>query len=338
MVGLQALVMPLDFYTWNCLEVPLLSFVLLSVTNLVTDSKTRNQATEHFILTWQWILSSLSGQYHGTSSVLRIVSHFPVIIVIFVLSFYLLGTVFYQGSMFSSLVAVIPPNLPSTLEQIVESKLQVITTSSVELREVNKFVSILNHIMIDDVSRRAIDSLKLQRALPKLKALSKFVLTKAPFLSGTKISAEHNVEFEDHSFNRVRDIFAIIDLEHHLEEMLAGLVVKREPYVVRDSEPPVFYLDMPIHITRGFMNSVIPPTIGQLAQSGLYKLWDDLDGIQKLITNIKNITSRVQYRRVVVEKLFGARREIVFDESKQVSIFALQADCNALGIHDYLLT
>lgn len=51
-----------------------------------------------------------------------------------VMSFFLLGTVLYQGSMFSSVVAAVAPNLPTDLEAVVDSKIQIITTTMVATR------------------------------------------------------------------------------------------------------------------------------------------------------------------------------------------------------------
>ncbi|OXA48654.1 hypothetical protein Fcan01_16232 [Folsomia candida] len=114
------------------------SFTLIAI--LLTRFALRNGATlakavGYFIKSWQWILSSLTGQYHGTPRMLRLVPSFPLLVIISLFAFFLVGTVFYQSSMFSSLVALTPPRLPSTLKSVVESKIQIITTTMTNVND-----------------------------------------------------------------------------------------------------------------------------------------------------------------------------------------------------------
>ncbi|OXA43320.1 hypothetical protein Fcan01_21979 [Folsomia candida] len=167
--GLQALFMPLDRHTWagSGLSFTLIA-ILLTGYGLKNGNRTLTKGIEYFILSWQWILSSLSGQFHGTPAILRLVSNFPVFVIICILFYFLLGTVFYQGSMFSSLVALIPPRLPLTMESVVYSKIPIITTSRIYIGG-SEAVSMLNYEMLDQVINSYVNSAKLFRTLTHLK-------------------------------------------------------------------------------------------------------------------------------------------------------------------------
>ncbi|OXA48653.1 hypothetical protein Fcan01_16231 [Folsomia candida] len=110
------------------------------------------------------------------------------------------------------------------------------------------------------------------------------------------ISKGWDLKFEDNSVHRVNDIFAIVNDEHDLEEMLAGLEVNRNPYVARHTESQIFFANTPLIITRGFMLPFISSTAGQLAQSGLHKFWQDLESTADLVINIKDKTCKSRCR------------------------------------------
>ncbi|OXA49059.1 hypothetical protein Fcan01_16648 [Folsomia candida] len=168
--GLQALFLPLDRYTWAAsgLSFTLIA-ILLTQNALKSGSEKILKGIEYFIQSWQWILSSLSGQYHGASAILPLVSNFPAFVVICVFSFFILGTVFYQGSLFSSLVARIPPSLPVTMEYVVYSKIPIITTSMIYIGP-GEPVSFLKYDMLDHVINTSVDFPKLFSTLTYLKA------------------------------------------------------------------------------------------------------------------------------------------------------------------------
>lgn len=324
--GLQALVMPLDLYTWSaCIVCFTLVAIFLSRIGIKEGGKNKTSIF-NFIQYWQWILSCLSAQYHGTPNVLRLLPNFPIFVIICVLSFYLLGTVFYQGSMYSSLVAVSPPDIPSTLESVVDSKIQIITTSSsVDPEDTSRRISLLKYITNEDVNNITINSTRLLHILMKFKEMPNFIYSEpeSHFVVGLDISARNDIHFENNVFKQVMDTFAIINLDYELDNFFSGIKVKNNPYINRHIEEPIFFLEMPISITRGFISSAIIEGFGQLEQSGIYRLWLDL-GIKKaFMENILDKTSKNVYREAVLMRFFGARENIVFEEGKQVPLSAL---------------
>lgn len=97
-------------------------------------------------------------------------------------------------------------------------------------------------------------------------------------------------------------------MDDKLDEFLAGLRVKRDPYVAIHKEPSLFFINVPISITRGFLNSLVAQSFGQLAQSGLYKLWQDLENTAARTTRIKRQTNEEVYRKVILTTLFGTKK------------------------------
>lgn len=91
-------------------------------------------------------------------------------------------------------------------------------------------------------------------------------------------------------------------------------------------------------MTRDFMTSVISKSFGQLAQSGLHKLWQDFENVKKLVEYTKGKTSKDLYRKLVTMGFFKETKDIKFEEGKTVSVSALQgifelcAGCLSLGI------
>ncbi|OXA46175.1 hypothetical protein Fcan01_19234 [Folsomia candida] len=322
LVGLEGLLVPLDWYTWAASGV---SFALVAI--LLSGITLKNGATwkkliTYFVQSWEWILSCLAAQYHGTCRIVRLVPHFPILVIICDLSFFLLGTVFYQGSMFSSLVAMTPPSLPSTLESVIYSRIQIITTNLLNPNGKN-FTSLLNFALIDNVINATAKSSKLFQTLTDLKTRQSLIDTPSAFGTGLNISEARDVKFVNNISSRVTETFAIINVEQDLTAMLAGLGMKRNPYVVTHTESPIFFLVMPLSISRGFMGSIIYQTIGQLGQSGLNKLWEDLQITQVLFNRVKGRTSEEQYRKIFVTRNFGVKKEIIFEEAEQVPFCSL---------------
>ncbi|OXA42235.1 hypothetical protein Fcan01_22726 [Folsomia candida] len=306
--GLIAMVMALDQYTWTASGVSFTLVAILLTLGALKDcvSVTHRKAMAYFTQIWQWILASLSGQCHGTPGILRLTPHLSLFVVTCVLSFFLLGSVFYQSSLYSKLVAVTPPRLPSTFESVLASKIQIITTTriyhgSATPKSLLKF-SLLKPIIKTSLKPKLIGTETL------LQDRVHFVRSTSDFIVGVNISEEWDVNLQGNSFQRVMDTSAIINSEYDLDEMLAGVETKRVSYIVRHTEPTKFFIHKPIFITRGFMNSFLSKSIGHLVQSGLYKLWEYLDYTRKFMKDIKGQTSTELYRKVFVKKFFGVKK------------------------------
>ncbi|OXA46262.1 hypothetical protein Fcan01_19044 [Folsomia candida] len=228
LIGLKALAMPLDWYTWAASGISFTFLaIFLSIIAFRDHGKLKNTFA-YFIQTWGWILSCLSAQYHGTPGISRLLPNFPVLIIICAMCFFLLGTVFYQGSMFSSLIARTPPDLPSNLESVVDSKIPIITTSAYYETH-----SLLKSLIIDDVISTTNKSSKSFHTLTELKAKTIFLYSlrrlymssPSGFIIGLNISKGY-LQFDNKVSARVMDTFAIVNVELDLEETLAGVGVE----------------------------------------------------------------------------------------------------------------
>lgn len=145
------------------------------------------------------------------------------------------------------------------------------------------------------------------------------------FAIGLNISKGLDVRIDLNGFQRLKDTFAVINEIEELKEILVGMVVERDAYIVRHTESPIFFIHMPVIVTRGYTTSVISQSFGQLAQSGLNKFWRELNDIANLVARIeKGTASKELCRKLVVKRFFKVNEEIMFDEAKSVSLFAVQ--------------
>ncbi|OXA53697.1 hypothetical protein Fcan01_11324 [Folsomia candida] len=122
-------------------------------------------------------------------------------------------------------------------------------------------------LILTDAINATRNSTKLFQTLELLQARTTLVRTKSDFVVGVNISEEWDVKLEDDVYKRVMDTFAVRNMDYELDELLAGVGVKIVPYVVRHTESPKLFLNQPVYITRGFMNSLMSQSFGQLAQS-----------------------------------------------------------------------
>lgn len=251
----HALISPLDSYTWAAAMISFTLVASLLTTIALQDGEASKNPIAYFIQSWQWIMSSLSGQYHGTSEILRLSTHFALFVAVFVWSFYLLGTVFYQGSIFSALISFTPPDLPLTLKSLAFSNVQIITSSGTYGSQ-HKIGSLLKEVILNNLIKNNVSSIELSIAT-KLRTRARFIAAESEFLIGSAISRERNITFEKRVTKRAIDTFGIINVKHQLEEMLAGLRVRRDPYIVRHTEPSILYLNLPRFVSRGFITAIV---------------------------------------------------------------------------------
>lgn len=242
-------------------------------------------------------------------------------VVLRVLMFFLVGSVFYQGSIFSSLIITLPPILPSTLESLVDSQIQIITTTRVYD---SGYRSMLTNFLIDDVINTTKPGSNLFHTLTQVKKRTKFIDSSSSFAVGLSISESLRVKFGSGEVNKVSDTFAVINAENELVEMLSAIGLMGDVHVVRSLEAPIFFINNPICIGGKMLLPLISIGFGQLAQSGLYERWEELENLKILIAQVKALKNRDLYRKAVISRLFRVRKKIVFEEEEAVSISALE--------------
>lgn len=321
--GILAVTLPLDVPTWAASAVSLLLISVLLAGIGFNKSGSLIDFKSNFLQCTYWILSCLFGQFHGTPAIIKLMGVYSAIfVVLWVLMFFLMGTVFYQGAIFSSLVTVQSPNLPSTLQSVVDSQIQIITTTPY-YSNLNGYGSMFKALFLEDEINAAQTGTKHFRTLTDLKMRTKFIERASPFTLGLRISDSLPVKFDSGEVTSVMDTFAIINLEHDLVQILAGIKLKGDPQVVRSLEPSISIMHNPICVLGKIFLPQISQGFGQLAQSGLFQLWGDLDDGKELVSNVKKFTSEDLSRQVILTHLFGIRRKIVHEDAEPVSISAL---------------
>ncbi|OXA61944.1 hypothetical protein Fcan01_00370 [Folsomia candida] len=330
--GVQGITLPLDVYTWAASGI---SFILISIllggigykkSGVVRD------CVSNFTQCAYWIFCCLCGQYHGTPAILSVTALSCAVFVIFwVVMFFLVGTVFYQGAIFSSLIAMQPPSFSSDLESVVDSEIQIITTT---YRYTNHhgYGSMLRDLLRDEISIMTKSDTGLLRILSKLNKSVEFIPTHSSFTVGLNISESWRVQFDSGEVKKAADTFAVLNLEGDLAEILAGIGLKGDPHIVTSLEEPIFFLQNPILVKRWFFYPFISHGFGQLAQSGLYDFWIELTSFSELMNTVRKYTTDELYRKVVITRLYKVRKEIVFEEEKSVSVSALDSVPPLVGV------
>ncbi|OXA48686.1 Xaa-Pro dipeptidase [Folsomia candida] len=260
-----------------------------------------------------WLMSTLLSQSNGNGLIMPRPASvlFPWVTLWYVCCFFLNN--FYQGDIYSQLTAKTSPSVPRTTSELLSSNISIVTSSSI-IREVamsdedgNLFGSGLGNEIF--LQLRLANIGKFADTLRRLDQRAKHVPATATYsyITGERLIAP----------------LAIMDLEKELNqivdkcEMVGKWVSKRNIDDINLERVSV--ADGP----RNFLLSPLQHGIGQLAQSGLTKLWDDLDKMGKLYMtaadNFNSSNSRYFRRRMI-----NARADVKFNEAQQVSAAAMQ--------------
>ncbi|OXA38858.1 hypothetical protein Fcan01_26466 [Folsomia candida] len=300
--GFQGFTSPLDVPTWAASGASFLLVSALLAGTKYSKSGVWRDFGSIFSQSMYWIFSCLCGQYHETPAIIRLMGVSSVLFVVLrVLMFFLVGSVFYQGSIFSSLIITLPPILPSTLESLVDSQIQIITTTRVYD---SGYRSMLTNFLIDDVINTTKPGSNLFHTLTQVKKRTKFIDSSSSFAVGLSISESLRVKFGSGEVNKVSDTFAVINAENELVEMLSAIGLMGDVHVVRSLEAPIFFINNPICIGGKMLLPLISIGFGQLAQSGLYERWEELENLKILIAQVKALKNRDLYRKAVISRLF----------------------------------
>lgn len=220
---------PFDSPTWIGIIISVLAISFVIAFPKLEESLSRAATSFGKVLFWTY--ACLSGQYGGTNEILRILPSPKPFIVIAICSFFMIGSEFYQGSLFSSLIATIPPQLPQSNQEALDSNLEIITIGSTfgSPNVHGKYeYSVVVDLMIPALLEKTSENSRLHQMLIKLKNKAIYVSTlyTGEFWAGWKISDSLEFDFNHHK-KQLKETFAIVGQVVHVSNFVEGLRTKR---------------------------------------------------------------------------------------------------------------
>lgn len=309
---------------------------ILAISLVVASPKLRESlasAVVGFDKALFWTCACLTGQFGGTNEILRSFTCCKPFVIITVFYFFMMGSEFYQGSLFSSLISTTPPQLPNSKEGVLNSNMEIITTGTTSGGSKVKFEhSSVVDFMIPEFLRKTENGTNLHQILTKLKSRALYVPALNKFEFGIEIA--DSLEFKVNGVKKkLGETFAIVDNEKHVANFLDGLRSKRTLWSRRFDELGLFHV-APIMMHRTWLFPILSEGLGRLCQSGLYHRWESFDRVSEISDYDKKLLGkRWLFRKITYKLLFQVERmEFVFEESNPVSLIALRNMVKLYGV------
>ncbi|OXA42147.1 hypothetical protein Fcan01_23165 [Folsomia candida] len=211
---------PFDTPTWIGIIVSVLAIpAVIAITKL--GSVTHQYATALF-----WAYACLCGQYGVTNDILRMRPPLKIFIVTSIWFFFFIGTEFYQGSLFSSLITTSPPELPTSTSALLDLKLQIITTGGYYNGTSELQLSTVMYMIRDSIYKPD-NTKKLNTMLTQLRHSIMFIPTENSFMLAAQLANLQTFDF-NRSIRKLEDTFAILDESPRDENFISGLRTKRK--------------------------------------------------------------------------------------------------------------
>ncbi|OXA46155.1 hypothetical protein Fcan01_19060 [Folsomia candida] len=318
----EKFLLPLDAPTWIGIIVS-----VLSIATVIAITKPKS-ITCRFANSLFWTYACLTGQYGGTSYILRMLSGPKLFIVTSIWFFFFTGAEFYQGALFSSLITTSPPELPASTNALVDSNLQIITTGTV-YGDYGAQSTALD--MIHDSLDKLITSTNLKTLLIQLRRRSIFISTHNSFMFGVEL-ANSQTFYYDKRTRKLEDTFAVLDDTPRAQKIISGLRSKRTLRLKSFDDVPLFFVK-PLTMERTWLFPIISLGIGRLWQCGLYSRWTILEDKLLLLSQLEGTVSGDMLRKTMFQ--LHSRilmTEAVSDEANPVTLKSLKTMYNLCGL------
>ncbi|OXA49081.1 Pyruvate dehydrogenase E1 component [Folsomia candida] len=256
---------------------------------------------------------------------MRILPRSKSFIIISIFFFFMIGSEFYQGSLFSSLITTTPPQLPKCNQDVLDSDLDVITTGTTYGLGEGPTLdnSVVMDFMIPDVLQRIDGDTNLYKMLTNFKNKVIVVSTVNQFAFATNISDSLKFDYI-RGEKKLKETFAILDNEEHVYNFVQGLQAKRKLWVKALDGLGLFYVH-PVMMERSWLFPLFSQGLGRLCQSGFYQGWKNFDRLRGLFSYVKSKEKSELFRKSSLKMVSQVEtREIIFDESNPVSVLALK--------------
>ncbi|OXA41019.1 hypothetical protein Fcan01_24316 [Folsomia candida] len=170
--------------------------------------------------------------------------------------FFFIGTEFYQGSLLSSLITTLPPELPRDGNELLELNLQIITTGTISGSR--GLMSSTIDMVDEALNNPNLD--KLHRFLYELKVRTIYIMTLQSYL--VWVQPANSPTFDSSRGRRkLQDTFAVLDETPSDENFKSGLSVKRKLWVKSLDDLGLIYVT-PLMMERTWLFPIFSQGIG----------------------------------------------------------------------------
>ncbi|OXA62760.1 hypothetical protein Fcan01_01379 [Folsomia candida] len=270
--GPEELTAPLDLPTWTSL--------LISIAGIL--ALLRLKLGESFENSVFWIFSTIMNQGSDDISITSSKSTL-VWITCWHFACLLLNT-FYQGEVSPSLTAKFPPSVPLTMNELLNSGLSILTTSTISMSKDG-----MSHVaseIIESIIPEYMDSLEDDNAqvfqsMKKLREQLVFATSGSSYKNfgsiTSNISDSLQVTLTDHKARLdTSENIAILDYTVDLEHFIQAIELLGKRVVVRNHATIPFLLIIPVISQKNFISQRFSKTLSALEESGIYLRWLNL--------------------------------------------------------------
>jgi hypothetical protein len=243
----------------------------------------------------------------------------------------------YGGFLYACLTVAIPPTVPNTISELVDSNLWGITTSYSYNSKYYSYHSLLKEVAIPDIISSWTHEHEYSKLLAKLN--KRIVLFKTVYIDD-RVAISKNISKFLPLSNRnnesisTKDSFAIIDPESGLIPILECIKILEKRYIVTSNdETHLEYIELTMG-QNNFLSLYIKKGFQQLAESGISEYWKK---IRQLRVNFRTtyLLGKEYGVKYLAKFMSNARDPIIFSEAETVSLRVMKyviIFCNTVAI------
>lgn len=235
----------------------------------------------------------------------------------------------YQSGLFSSLIAVSGPEVPQSLEAVVQQGIPILTTVA-GYNGPGKSISLLKDQILQDIQGKQVNETFL-KFVQKLDNLTKFVYGRSFAIAfnithDMSLISTGNTVLHKENVSLKGDMFAILDTEDQIRRLLEGIDLYSNDSlgIIRNHNIPHFLLVGPFYGHRNFIYPIYLTALGQLEQAGIYQQWDVLEEMKNRLRSLVNMEDKANFRTIMTKAVTQVDKTIKFSEADPVSLDSLK--------------
>lgn len=300
--SLETLFSPFDYFTWTFLLLSCIAIIVL----IYSERKLLSLSTLKFEPIFN-LVSQLIGQgsfYFGNLN-------FKTIAVFWSFFCYILMENLYQGSIYSCLTVTLPPSVPKTIEDVISSNLQVITTSSIlSVLVIQQNLSVLQHKILPDLIPWFPADSAYSRTIQKFNSSLYFLnlrdITRADIAA--TISNSQDILASNKTI-RTSGTFAVMDDKNDLNNFSSLMKILGKRLLIKGHSGHMdfytFYVDV---VKTNFIVPKLYEGINRLVESGIYGRWGAMNDLKADLEEMRKVGSE-PYRKLFRMEMVGTGRD-----------------------------
>ncbi|OXA64265.1 hypothetical protein Fcan01_00209 [Folsomia candida] len=314
--NLYGIYLPFDNATWICLLVGMV------VTGVLARREVERGKMTHAVEVALRLISFLLGQ-SGSSNVAGFSSSKRAGIAIatawFFGVFILMGNL-YQGSIFSYLTVKIPPIVPETVEELLESGITILT-SSYSAFSLERSISLLRDVIIPVLTSHLGGNERWAKLLDRLAGKIEFMnydIKYAPIPD----AYSNFTAFLTRNKSKELNTFALMDRKNGLLITTKVLKIMGKQLIVENREETFFNSVGISYIAINYVSGFVIGGYNCLVQSGISSRWEKLQKLRETLYQVRKL-GNVTYNRFFLKEMGGGRNPVEFHENQSVSLAAI---------------